>query len=55
MTVTEVARRLGVEYDYVLRLIRMGRLRARKQGRVWVVDERSVEQRVGSLSKEKEN
>jgi excisionase family DNA binding protein len=46
MTVSEAAARLDVEYDYVLRLIRQGRLRATKIGRVWDVHSNSVTQRL---------
>lgn len=54
MTVAEAAKALGIDYDYCLRLIRVGRLQARKQGKVWVVDDHSVTQRACSLSHVKE-
>jgi len=46
MTVSEAAARLGIEYDYCLRLCRTGRLRARKIRRQWVVDHESVRERL---------
>ena len=50
MTVTEAAARLGITYDFCLRNIRMGKLRAVKRDRVWVVDPRSVKARLATVA-----
>lgn len=52
MTVAEVAKFLGIEYDYVRRLIVTGRLKGRKKGRVWDVDEKSVRARSVGLRRD---
>lgn len=46
MTVLEAAARLGITYDFCLRNIRMGKLKAVKKGREWVVDPNSVKRRL---------
>jgi excisionase family DNA binding protein len=45
LTVTEAAQTLQIEYDYCLRLIRAGRLKARKVKGRWNVLARSVADR----------
>lgn len=48
---TEAARRLGLSLDQVRRLIRSGKLKARKEGQVWMIDERELESlRLASVS-----
>jgi excisionase family DNA binding protein len=46
MTVTEAAIKLGVTYDFVLRLLRQGTLKGVKAGRVWKVDATAVSRRI---------
>ena len=46
MTATEAAIKMNVDYDYVLRLLREGKLKGRKKGREWIVDPKSVQGRM---------
>jgi excisionase family DNA binding protein len=46
MTVNEAAARLDVDYDFVLRLLRRGKLKGKKVGRKWEVDAGSVSERL---------
>jgi excisionase family DNA binding protein len=50
MTVMEAACRLDVDYDWVLRMLRRGKLKGRKRGRVWFVDPVSVEARLDHVT-----
>jgi excisionase family DNA binding protein len=50
MTATEAAIALKVEADYVLRLLRVGKLKGRKVGNRWVVDARSVQRRLARIN-----
>jgi excisionase family DNA binding protein len=50
VTATEAARELNVEIDYVLRLLRAGKLKGKKVGTRWVVDNRSVERRLARIN-----
>ena len=50
MSALEAAQRLGIDYDFVLRLLRQGKLKGRKKGSRWIVDARSVEQRLGKVA-----
>ena len=43
LTLAEAAQSLGVEHGTLRRQIRLGKLRARKIGPLWVVSEREVE------------
>jgi excisionase family DNA binding protein len=43
LTLSEAATRLGVEHDTLRRQIRLGKLKARKLGPIWVVSEKEVE------------
>lgn len=44
MTATEVARSMGASPEYVRRLCRSGRLRARRPGREWLIDPESLKE-----------
>ncbi|MFG2021100.1 helix-turn-helix domain-containing protein [Actinomadura geliboluensis] len=44
MTVTEVAGLMGASPEYVRRLCRRGRLRARRPGREWLIDPESLKE-----------
>jgi excisionase family DNA binding protein len=46
LTANEAAITLGVEVDYILRLLRAKKLRGRKVDGRWVVDNRSVSARL---------
>jgi excisionase family DNA binding protein len=46
MTAMEASIRLGIEYDFTIRLLRMGKLKGVKKGRQWVVDANSVKRRL---------
>lgn len=48
LTTDDAAQRLGVSTHEVRRLINAGNLRAAMKGRTWLVDERSVAERVGT-------
>ena len=50
MTATEAAIKMNVDYDYVLRLLRQGKLKGRKKGREWIVDAQSVKVRMGMVA-----
>ena len=50
MTVTEAAARLSIEYDFCLRLLRMGKLKGVKKRRQWVVDAASVKARLARVA-----
>ncbi len=43
LTLDEVARRLGISYDTVLRRVRTKRIRARKEGQKWRVRESDLQ------------
>ena len=43
VTLAEAAQRLGIEHDTLRRQIRLGKLKARKLGPIWVVSEKEVE------------
>jgi excisionase family DNA binding protein len=43
MTATEAAARLDLSYDFVLRLLRLGKLAGRHTRRKWNVDAKGVE------------
>jgi excisionase family DNA binding protein len=44
MTVAEAARSMGASPEYVRRLCRSGRLRARRPGREWLIDPESLKE-----------
>jgi excisionase family DNA binding protein len=43
MTTTEASARLNISYDFVLRLLRLGKIKGRRVGTKWVVDQGSVD------------
>jgi excisionase family DNA binding protein len=50
VTVTEASARLGIEYDFCLRLLRMGKLKGVKKRRQWIVNAQSVKQRLEQVA-----
>jgi len=50
VTVVEASVRLGIEYDFCLRLLRMGKLKGVKKRRQWVVDSASVKARLARVA-----
>lgn len=44
VSVSEAAERLGIHRDLVLRYIKQERLRAEQKGRIWLIDEESLEE-----------
>lgn len=46
MTPVEAANRLSIDLNYLYRLLRQGVVKGRKKGRQWIVDVRSVEDRL---------
>jgi excisionase family DNA binding protein len=48
LTLDEVARRLGISYDTVLRRVRTKRIRARKEGQEWRVKESDLQKYIES-------
>ena len=51
MTVTEAAGRLGVSYDFVLRLLKDGKIKGHKSGKRWNVREDSVKARLERMGR----
>jgi excisionase family DNA binding protein len=49
LTVTEAAIELGIDYDFTLRLLRVGKLKGKKVGNKWVVDAASVKRRAARI------
>jgi excisionase family DNA binding protein len=49
MSIVEAAKQLNVEVNYAYALARSGRLKARKDGRQWLVSAKAVEERLDRL------
>jgi excisionase family DNA binding protein len=55
ISIIEAAKRLRVEPSYAYLLVRSGRLKARKEGRCWLISEQSVRERHERLERQKGN
>jgi excisionase family DNA binding protein len=50
LSVTDAAKRLGIEVNYVYGLVRSGRLEARKAKREWLISAEAVRERQQRLA-----